>query len=471
MLSNYWVSADGGAVSARQLVAYHTQGSDATLSWFAKGSRTANEIMTTGGAEGQSFLPHLLDDEDEPATGVFIPTGQFGLRVGSEFTDDALNDQEESGGGWGHHVRMYPAKDAAGNPIPNAWLMTMDYSGINYDYQDNVYLLTNLRPADGPAAPGGLQAMNTAGGIELAWAAPQSGAPAAYDVYRAATAAGPFVKLTGDLTAPRGYETGFLDDSAEPGGSYVYQVVARDAQGDVSTPSPAAITRTDLTAPPPAPEPEPEPTPEPEPEPTPEPEPDPGANPAPVLVGADLGTPATAGQTVAAPGEAAGYDQTAGGVGVAGKADHAQFASIERTGDFDVVVRLNALEGGKGRKARAGLMVRSSLAPDAAAMFLNAQHGRRDAATVRLATRAADGGKAAQGKSTRAAFPDLWLRLQRTGDTFTAYTSADRATWTTVSTVTMALPQTVQLGLATSAGAKKGPTTATARFRELGDLA
>jgi hypothetical protein len=31
--------------------------------------------------------------------------------------------------------------------MPNTYLLVMDYSGINYDYNDNIFLLTNLRPA------------------------------------------------------------------------------------------------------------------------------------------------------------------------------------------------------------------------------------------------------------------------------------------------------------------------------------
>ena len=36
----------------------------------------------------------------------------------------------------------------AGGLIPNAWIMGMDYLGINYDYQDNVYLVSNMKPTD-----------------------------------------------------------------------------------------------------------------------------------------------------------------------------------------------------------------------------------------------------------------------------------------------------------------------------------
>ena len=30
--------------------------------------------------------------------------------------------------------------------MPNTYLMAMDYAGINYDYNDNVYLVSNIKP-------------------------------------------------------------------------------------------------------------------------------------------------------------------------------------------------------------------------------------------------------------------------------------------------------------------------------------
>ena len=50
----------------------------------------------------------------------------------------------------GHHVRFWPLKDRSGNVVPNAYLLAMDYSGntINYDYNDNLYLVTNVKPSE-----------------------------------------------------------------------------------------------------------------------------------------------------------------------------------------------------------------------------------------------------------------------------------------------------------------------------------
>jgi hypothetical protein len=187
------------------------------------------------------------------------------------------------------------------------------------------------------------------------------------------------------------------------------------------------------------------------------------------LVGADVGAPVTAGATIVVDANTGDYDQSAGGLGVTKKTDQIQFAQSERSGDFDVKVRLDALTG-KGKKPRAGLMARSTLDPAAANVFLNVQAGRKGSAVVRLSHRDADGGKLVAGpKVTVAALAGAWLRLSRLGDVFTAYTSADGTTWTDAGAVTVAMPSAIPVGLVTAAGARKGPA-ATAQFREFGDL-
>jgi chitodextrinase len=47
-------------------------------------------------------------------------------------------------------------------------------------------------------------------------------------------------------------------------------------------------------------------------------------------------------------------------------------------------------------------------------------------------------------------YPNTWVRLQRAGNVFTSYTSADGMTWTAFGTTTLALPATVFLGMATT---------------------
>ena len=158
VLSPYWSRVDAGQpVTVRQLAALHTQGNTATISWHARGATTLNTVFTHAGIDGQSFLPRLNGSATAPAAGSFSPGAVFGFKIDSEWSDHTKNDQtadRNNGcpGPCGHHVRFWPARDRAGNRIAGSWLVAMDYSGINYDYNDNVYLVTNMKPeGTGPA--------------------------------------------------------------------------------------------------------------------------------------------------------------------------------------------------------------------------------------------------------------------------------------------------------------------------------
>jgi hypothetical protein len=154
VLSPYWQRFDTTKpVSVRQLVAFHTQNSTATFYWFAKGSPSAlNTVFSSAGTDAQTVLPHLFNGGTAPAAGTFTPSGTFGVRVDGERSDPTLNDatpDRNAGcpGPCGHHVRFWVLKDRTGAVVPNTYLMAMDYSGINYDYNDNVYLVSNVKPA------------------------------------------------------------------------------------------------------------------------------------------------------------------------------------------------------------------------------------------------------------------------------------------------------------------------------------
>lgn len=156
VLSPYWQRADNlQPVSVRQLAAYHRQGNTATVYRHYKGSNTTRTIFTHAGIDGQTLLPRKNGSTTSPASGTFSPTGVFGFRIDGEWSDPTKNNQtkdQSNGcvGACGHHVRFWSVKDRQGAVIPNTWLMTMDYSGINYDYQDNVYLVTNIKPETSP---------------------------------------------------------------------------------------------------------------------------------------------------------------------------------------------------------------------------------------------------------------------------------------------------------------------------------
>ena len=241
VLSPYWERVDTSKpVTVRQLAAYHTQGDPARVQWHNKGSTTRTDIFTAEGDEGQSVLPHIEGNAGAFAAGSFTPgTGAFGFRIDSEWSDSTLNVQEQPGGNFGHHVRFFPARDADGRPIPDAWLMAMDYRAQNYDYQDNLYLITNMRPESRPSTPTGIGAGGTPAGIRIDWASVPDAV--GYRVYRSTSPFGGFGILA-DQNVVR--VSDFLDTTAELGVRYYYRVTAVNSSGLESSPNLAEAVRT-----------------------------------------------------------------------------------------------------------------------------------------------------------------------------------------------------------------------------------
>ena len=69
-------------------------------------------------------------------------TAVFGFKIDSEWSDPTRNNQtadQQHGcpGPCGHHIRFWPLRDRNGQLVPNTYLISMDYAGINYDYNDN----------------------------------------------------------------------------------------------------------------------------------------------------------------------------------------------------------------------------------------------------------------------------------------------------------------------------------------------
>jgi len=150
--SAYWTVANPAKnVGVRALASFHSQGFAVNASWFAKSNKAAHTIMTVAANEGQTFLPHLQGQSGTPAAASFSPgSGPFGFRIDKEWSDDRLNLQTAGG----HHIRFYPVRDHLGNVLPNTYFLCLDYavkggsvSAENFDFQDQVYIVTNVKPA------------------------------------------------------------------------------------------------------------------------------------------------------------------------------------------------------------------------------------------------------------------------------------------------------------------------------------
>ncbi|WP_394328398.1 fibronectin type III domain-containing protein [Natrinema salaciae] len=176
--------------------------------------------------------------------------------------------------------------------------------------------------------------------------------------------------------------------------------------------------------------------------------------------------------TVTASTESADEDRTggAGPITVEGGGEDIWNASDEfhyyygaTTGDFDVAVRVDALEN-TDAYAKAGLMVRESLDADAANLMIRR---RPDSTSVQwrpttgaestsLTSDAGESESEVDGGTTDHA----WQRLVREGDTLRAYGSDNGQNWTLLASVSLSLATNVHVGLAVTSHASGTLTTA-----------
>ncbi len=244
-VSAYWTSADPGrAVTAIQLAAFHTEGDTDTFGYFKQGSTSVSTILNQAKDDGQTVLP--LNSAGALATGSFTTTSTFGFKVsgsaGNVWSDDTLNSQATAGG---HDFRFYPVRDAIGSLVPNTYIVAMDYpsSTQNFDFQDNVWIVSNIRPAAAPgaapAAPTDLSAVNTAGGVSLTWAPSLTAGVTGYNVYRQVPN-GSFAKVnTSPVTAPA-----YLDATASTTAPQNYRVTAYAAAASTTSTATPPVTTT-----------------------------------------------------------------------------------------------------------------------------------------------------------------------------------------------------------------------------------
>jgi regulation of enolase protein 1 (concanavalin A-like superfamily) len=149
-------------------------------------------------------------------------------------------------------------------------------------------------------------------------------------------------------------------------------------------------------------------------------------------------------------GVAGGIDLTNGVLSVRGSgadiwdaSDAFHFAYQPWTGDAEVIAQVTGLDN-TDPWAKVGVMIRSSLAADSPNAFVFMTPGEG----AGFQTRAGSGGTTAFTAGPWWASVPYWIKLVRTGDNFSAYTSPDGATWALIATQTVVMPAGVYVGFA-----------------------
>jgi regulation of enolase protein 1 (concanavalin A-like superfamily) len=175
----------------------------------------------------------------------------------------------------------------------------------------------------------------------------------------------------------------------------------------------------------------------------------------------DLGSPLV-GSSVTAAGN--GFNVTAAGADFGGNSDQGTFSYQIVSGNFDVAARVAGLSL-SDTFAKAGLMARETLGVNsrfAGAFATPTMNGSF------FEWRDPTGSAAATSGNFPANYPNTWLRLRRSGNTFTGYGSYDGQVWTQLGSATISMPAQIYFGFAVSSRSASGVTTA--QFRDISNV-
>lgn len=278
-------------------------------------------------------------------------------------------------------------------------------------------------PSPAPSIPTGLKATASVGKVWLKWlpVATANG----YNVLRAATSSGPYTTIA----TYKGIAPLYEDTSVTNGARYYYVVSAINQAGTSGNSS--AVDATPVTT---------------------------GPLPA-GWVKQDIGTVATPGSAGYANVSNGTFVVSGSGAGIGSAADGLAYVYKSVTGDATITARVAASTWTGGGAQKTGLMIRESLSSNAVAFSMTSGDGGiREA---RFGSRITTGGS--MGFQTGNAYTrtPTWFRLQRAGNTITAYQSTDGKTWFAVGTpVTASMARTYYVGLAVSSNSP-GLNTAT----------
>ena len=149
------------------------------------------------------------------------------------------------------------------------------------------------------------------------------------------------------------------------------------------------------------------------------------------------------------------FTLNASGADIWGSSDEFHFAYETMTGDGSITARVATVTN-TNAWTKAGVMMRDSLAANAmhASMFVTPGKG------LAFQRRTTTGGTSTNTSGGSGTAP-AWVRIVRSGSTFSAYVSGDGASWTLVGSDTIAMGSTIDVGLALSSHDDTALATAT----------
>ncbi|CAH0999302.1 hypothetical protein LEM8419_00600 [Neolewinella maritima] len=142
-------AAGPGNVGIRP-VARYSPAEELPFGWYTNigGQVSLNQVgvQSAGDDQAQTLYPTLASgttsfDPQGAFFGIYVSSNTFGR---TNYTEDDLNS------GVAHRTRIYPVRTRQGVLVPNSYLVTYE-DATNGDYQDYVYVLTNVKPYEAGA--------------------------------------------------------------------------------------------------------------------------------------------------------------------------------------------------------------------------------------------------------------------------------------------------------------------------------
>ena len=147
-----------------------------------------------------------------------------------------------------------------------------------------------------------------------------------------------------------------------------------------------------------------------------------------------------------------------GGANITGSADTFYFVQHQIVGNCDFRARVVSMTGG-GSSAKAGVMIRQTTAGDSRGAYMSSYGTGSTSHSWR--TRATDGASWATSSVTGTPSLPRWVRVVRSGSSYTGFVSADGTAWTAVGTAgTVNMTEPMLIGLAVTSNSTTALTTA-----------
>ncbi len=169
----------------------------------------------------------------------------------------------------------------------------------------------------------------------------------------------------------------------------------------------------------------------------------------------DIGAVATSGSASFASGT---FSVEASGADIWNNADEFHYVYQPLSGDGEIVARVNSLQN-TNAWAKAGVMIRESLAANAKHAFTAATAANGMVFQRRSSTAGSSSSTKSSGSTP------YWVRLSRSGDTFSSAISSNGTSWTTIGTATISMATQVYVGLAVTS--HNDGTLTTAQFTQV----